>query len=156
MSFERASEYLKSFGLGNNIKTFNEKSATVAEAARLLRCREEEIGKTLSFRVGDGVILLVTSGDQKIDNPKYKTDFGCKAQMLPREEVESLIGHEVGGVCPFGINEDIRVYLDVSLKRFDVVYLACGRDCSTVEMSLEELEKTTKYPKWIDVCKSCV
>ena len=113
----------------------------------------KEIAKTLAFNVNEQIVLIVTAGDAKIDNHKYKTVFGLKAKMLSPEMVEKLVGHAVGGVCPFGINENIAVYLDVSLKRFKTVFPACGSSNSAIELSLEELEKYSGFSRWIDVCK---
>ena len=154
MAFERAKEYLKGFGLDDKVLEFEVSSATVKEAAIAANCAEAEIAKTLSFMVEEKPILIVVAGDQKIDNSKYKAEFHTKAKMLAFEEVESLIGHAVGGVCPFGINEGVEVYLDESLKRFEVVYPACGSSNSAVKLSIEELENASSYLKWIDICKA--
>ena len=129
-------------------------SATVKDAAIALNCKEEEIAKTLAFIVNNKSILIVTSGDQKIDNSKYKNEFHTKAKMIPLNEVADKIGHGVGGVCPFGINADVTVYLDTSLKRFKTIYPACGSSNSAVKLTIEELEKSSNYKKWIDVCKN--
>ena len=153
MSFERAKEYLKELGLENKVKEFPVSSATVEEAAKAVGCEEEKIAKTLSFIVEDKPILIVVAGDCKVDNSKYKAEFHTKAKMIPFTEVEELIGHSVGGVCPFGIKNGVTVYLDESLRRFDTVYPACGSSNSAVKLTIEELEKTSKYEKWIDVCK---
>ena len=153
MSFERAKEYLKELGLENKVKEFPVSSATVEEAAKAVGCEEEKIAKTLSFIVDDKPILIVVAGDCKVDNSKYKAEFHKKAKMIPFTEVEELIGHSVGGVCPFGIKNGVTVYLDESLRRFDTVYPACGSSNSAVKLTIEELEKTSKYEKWIDVCK---
>lgn len=153
MSLEKAKEYLKGYGLENNIMEFNTSSATVEEAAKALNCEEKEIAKTLSFLVNDEPILIVVAGDKKIDNPKYKAEFNTKAKMIPFDEVEGYTGHKPGGVCPFGIKENVKVYLDDSLKRFNVIYPACGSSNSAVKLIIEELEKVSNYEKWIDVCK---
>lgn len=153
MSLVRAKEYLKKYGLENKIMEFDVSSATVEEAAKAINCKEEEIVKTLSFIVDDKPILIAVAGDSKIDNSKFKAEFHTKAKMIPFENVEELIGHAVGGVCPFGINENVDVYLDNSLKRFTIVYPACGSSNSAVKLTLGELEKTSNYKKWIDVCK---
>ena len=153
MSFERAKEYLKEYGLENKVMEFPVSSATVEEAAKAVGCMEEEIAKTLSFIVEDKPILIVVAGDCKIDNSKYKAEFHKKAKMIPFNDVEKLIGHNVGGVCPFGIKERVTVYLDDSLKRFDTIYPACGSSNSAVKLTIEELEKASNYEKWIDVCK---
>ena len=154
MSFERAKEYLKQYGLENKVMEFSVSSATVGEAAKAVGCEEEKIAKTLSFIVEDKPILIVVAGDCKIDNSKYKAEFHKKAKMIPFSDVENLIGHSIGGVCPFGIKEGVTVYLDNSLKRFDIIYPACGSSNSAVKLTIEELEKASKLEKWIDVCKS--
>lgn len=154
MPLTKAKEHLKKHGLEDKIMEFWVSSATVKEAAIALNCKEEEIAKTLSFLVDDKPILIVTSGNQKIDNSKYKAEFHTKAKMIPFNEVENKIGHGVGGVCPFGINDDVKVYLDTSLKRFKTIYPACGTSNSAVKLTIEELEKTSNYIKWIDVCKN--
>ena len=153
MSFVKAKEHIKKLGLEDRVMEFDVSSATVGEAAKAVGCEEEEIAKTLSFLVEDSPILIVVAGNCKIENSKYKAEFHKKAKMIPFEHVEELIGHGVGGVCPFGINENVKVYLDVSLKVFDVVYPACGNANSAVKLTVEELEKTSGYLKWIDVCK---
>lgn len=153
MSLEKAKEYLKKYGLEDKIMEFPVSSATVEEAAKAINCKEEEIVKTLSFIVDDKPILIAVAGDTKIDNSKYKAEFHTKAKMIPFDIVEKLIGHAVGGVCPFGVNENVDVYLDDSLKRFKIVYPACGSSNSAVKLTLNELEKTSNFKKWIDVCK---
>lgn len=153
MSLVKAKNHLQKFGLENKIMEFSVSSATVDEAAKAIHCKEEEIAKTLSFIVSDKPILIVVAGDCKIDNSKFKAEFQTKAKMIPFDDVENLIGHAVGGVCPFGINENVDVYLDDSLKRFEIVYPACGSSNSAIELTLDELEKTSHYKKWIDVCK---
>ena len=153
MSFERAKEHLKKYGLENKVMEFPVSSATVEEAAKAVGCEEKEIAKTLSFIVDDKPILIVVAGDCKIDNSKYKAEFHKKAKMIPFADVEELIGHSVGGVCPFGIKEGVTVYLDDSLKRFDTIYPACGSSNSAVKLTIEELEKASNFEKWVDVCK---
>ncbi len=153
MSLMKAKEHLQKFGLESRIMEFDVSSATVAEAAKALNCREEEIAKTLSFLVQDQPILIVAAGDSKIDNGKFKGEFQTKAKMIPADQVEDLIGHAVGGVCPFGIKENVPVFLDRSLKRFTAVYPAAGSSNSAVKLSLEELEQASQSQKWIDVCK---
>ena len=153
MSLERARKYLEKFKLEDRIMEFTESSATVEEAAKAIGCKESEIAKTLSFIIEDKPILIVVAGDCKIDNSKYKQEFGKKAKMISYEEVEKLIGHKVGGVCPFGINENVTVYLDNSLKRFKTIYPAFGESNTAVKLTIEELEKTSNYKKWIDVCR---
>ena len=135
---------------------FDVSSATVREAANALGCSEGEIAKTLSFLVGDKPILIVTAGDSKIDNSKYKKEFNTKAKMIAFDDVEKIIGHSVGGVCPFGINENVEVYLDESLKQYEIIYPACGSSNSAVKLTINELERTSNYKKWIDVCKNIV
>ena len=134
----------------------SESTATVELAAQALGTQSCRIAKTLSFKVDDKPILIVAAGDVKIDNPKYKQTFGTKAKMLTYDEVSDLIGHNVGGVCPFGINEGVTVYLDESLKRFDTVFPACGSSDSAIEFTIAELEKYSGYKEWVDVCKSRV
>jgi prolyl-tRNA editing enzyme YbaK/EbsC (Cys-tRNA(Pro) deacylase) len=153
MSIERAKKYFSRWNLQDRILEFNVSSATVELAAEAVGCEPERIAKTLSFDVNGECILIVTAGDRKIDNTKYKAQFATKAKMLAPEEVEKIIGHGVGGVCPFGINEGVTVYLDESLKRFSSVYPACGSANSAIELSIEELEKYSNYKAWIDVCK---
>ena len=154
MSLVNAKEYLEKYGLENRIMEFDVSSATVKEAAKAINCKEGEIVKTLSFIVNDMPILIAVAGDSKIDNSKFKSEFKTKAKMIPFDNVEELIGHGVGGVCPFGINENIEIYLDNSLKRFSIVYPACGSSNSAVKLTLDELEKASNCNKWIDVCKS--
>lgn len=153
MAIERVREYMKQFGMEEKILEFPVSSATVALAAQALGTEECRIAKTLSFHVGDKVVLIVMAGDAKIDNPKYKHVFGTKAKMLAFEEAEPLIGHGVGGVCPFAVNEGVEVYLDESLRRFTTVFPAAGSANSAIELTMEELERTSGYKAWIDVCK---
>lgn len=153
MSIIRAKEYLKSVGYEERVMEFEVSSATVAEAALAVNCKEGEIAKTLSFLVGEAPILILAAGDAKIDNSKYKKEFATKAKMIPFENVEELIGHAVGGVCPFGINEGVTVYLDESLKKYDIVYPAAGSSNSAVKLSISELEQISGYDRWVDVCK---
>ncbi len=153
MSIERVKEYFKNKGIENKILEFDVSSATVELAARALGCEGARIAKTLSFHVGERIILIVAAGDTKIDNHKYKEQFGTKAKMLAFDEVEPLIGHGVGGVCPFGVNEGVETYLDESLKRFDTVFPACGSSNSAVELTIKELEEYSETLGWIDVTK---
>lgn len=153
MSLESVKKYFSQWGIENRIWEFPASSATVAEAATAIQCEEKEIAKTISFKVGESAILIVTAGDAKIDNTKYKAYFHSKAVMLKGEEVETIIGHPIGGICPFGINEGVTVYLDESLKRFDKVCPACGSRNSAIRLSIEELEKYSNFKTWIDVCK---
>lgn len=153
MSVEKVKEYFKKFNMENRIQEFETSSATVELAAKALNCEPARIAKTLSFKIGDKAVLIVVAGDAKIDNAKYKAQFNKKASMLKYDEVENLIGHAVGGVCPFAINEGVDVFLDESLKRFETVYPACGSSNSAIELTIEELEKYSNYISWIDVCK---
>jgi len=153
MSFVKAKEHLEKYGLENKIMEFEVSSATVKEAAEAINCKEDEIAKTLSFIVDDKPILIVVAGASKVDNGKYKKEFQTKAKMISFEDVEKNIGHSVGGVCPFGINEDVEVYLDNSLKKFEIIYPACGSSNSAVKLTIEELEKASEFKKWVDVCK---
>lgn len=154
MSFLKAKEHLQKFNLDKNILEFDSSSATVSEAAQVINCKEEEIAKTLSFLVNDKAILVVMAGDKKIDNTKFKEGFKVKAKMLAFNDVENLIGHEIGGVCPFGIKENVNVYLDISLKKFEIIYPACGSCNSAVKLTLRELEKASNFKNWVDVCKT--
>ena len=154
MSIEKVREYFTQFGIENRIRQFDVSSATVELAAAALGCEGCRIAKTLSFSVNGSPVLIVAAGDVKIDNPKYKAQFGAKAKMLSPDEAETLIGHAVGGVCPFAVNEGVSVYLDVSLKRFDTVFPACGSSNSAIELTVTELEKYSGSLGWIDVCKT--
>ena len=152
MSFEIAHRHLEAKGFADRVQEFTVSSATVELAAQALGTRPERIAKSLTFMVNDEPVMIVCAGDAKIANAKFKATFHVKAKMLSREEVGTLIGHEVGGVCPFGVKEGVRVYLDVSLKRFDIVYPACGSDNSAVTLSVEELEQASDALGWVDVC----
>ncbi len=154
MAIEVVKEYFSRYGMADRVKEFDVSSATVELAAQALGCEPCRIAKTLSFLVDGHAILIVAAGDAKIDNPKYKAQFGTKAKMLTPDEAESLIGHAVGGVCPFAVNEGVTVYLDESLKRFSTVFPACGSSNSAIELSIPELEKYSGYFSWIDVCKN--
>ena len=153
MSIERARTHLAKYGLEDRIRELTVSSATVALAAEALGCEPARIAKTLSFENGEGAILVIAAGDARIDNAKFKHRFGMKAHMLSAERVEPLIGHGVGGVCPFGIHEGIPVYLDESLKRFDIVYPAAGTAASAVMLTLSELERASEADGWVDVTK---
>ena len=153
MAIDKVREYFKTKGIEERIREFEVSSATVALAAQALGCEENRIAKTLSFHVQERVVLIVAAGDARIDNPKYKAFFGAKAKMLAFEEAEELIGHGVGGVCPFAVNEGVEVYLDESLKRFATVFPACGSSNSAIELTLKELEEYSGFVDWIDVCK---
>ena len=154
MAIEKAKAYFASVGLLDRVKEFDVSSATVALAAEALHCEECRIAKTLSFHVGDKAVLVAAAGDQKIDNAKFRAQFGVKAKMLAAEEVEPLIGHGVGGVCPFAVNEGVETYLDESLKRFAVVYPACGSANSAVELTPDEFFLHAKAVSWVDVCRT--
>lgn len=153
MSIERVREYFRTKGIEDRILEFDVSSATVDLAAQALGCEGKRIAKTLSFHVDDRVVLIVAAGDAKIDNAKYKAEFHAKAKMLAFDEAESLIGHAVGGVCPFAVNDGVEVYLDESLKRFETVFPACGSSNSAIELTIPELEEYSCFVKWIDVCK---
>ena len=146
-------EHLKKYNMDSRIITVKSSSATVKEAAEALGAEEARIAKTLSFRLKDKCILIVVKGDVKIDNAKFRHTFGEKAHMLPLDEVEEVTGHPVGGVCPFGVNKGVEIYLDESLKKFDTVFPACGNVNNAIEISIPELEEVTGYTKWVDVCK---
>ncbi len=154
MSVERVKAYLEKFHMGNRVMELCLSSATVELAAKALNTKEARIAKTLSLQGQEGPILLVAAGDARIDNGKFKAAFGLKARMLSPEEVLGSVGHAVGGVCPFAIeNPVVKVYLDESLKRFETVFPACGSGNSAVEMNLAELELTSKCAGWVDACK---
>lgn len=155
MSIEKVRKYLEQFQAQDRIIEFATSSATVELAAQAAGCEPARIAKTLSFKLhDDSVILIVTAGDAKVDNAKYKHFFGCKAKMLSADEVEPLIGHAIGGVCPFGINEGVKVYLDESLKRFTTFFPACGSHNSAIELNPQELEQfSANCQGWVDLCK---
>ncbi len=153
MAIERARAHLARLGLEDRIMEFEQSSATVELAAQAVGCEPECIAKTLSFHVGDRVALVLFAGDARIDNPKFKAQFHAKAKMLAASEAEELIGHGVGGVCPFGVNEGCDVYLDKSLRRFETVYPAAGSPSSAVRLTLDELELACSPCIWIDVSK---
>ena len=153
MSIERARAHLAQFGAEGRIREFEESSATVELAAAAVGCEPARIAKTLSFHVGDRVALIVAAGDARIDNPKYKAQFHGKAKMLKADEAEPLIGHAVGGVCPFAVNDGCDIYLDASLKRFETVFPACGSANSAIELTPAELEELCAPCTWVDVCK---
>ena len=154
MAIEKVRAYFERLGIADRILEFDVSSATVELAAQALNCEPCRIAKTLSFMLEDGAILVVAAGDAKVDNTKYKAEFGKKAKMLTPDEAEQLIGHAVGGVCPFAVNDGVKVYLDVSLKRFKTVFPACGSSNSAIELTTEELEKYSGFTKWVDVCKA--
>lgn len=153
MSIEKVRTYFRALGIESRIREFDVSSATVELAAGALGVAGARIAKTLSFLVGDGCALVVTAGDAKIDNRKFKDEFSVKARMLPHDAVPDATGHAVGGVCPFAIKERVPVYLDVSLKRFQTVFPAAGSSNSAIELTIPELEKYSHHQKWVDVCK---
>ena len=153
MAIEKVREYLKKYGADSRILEFDVSSATVELAAVALGCEPCRIAKTLSFDVDERVVLIVCAGDAKISNPKFKAQFHTKAKMLPAADAERLVGHAVGGVCPFAVNDGVEVYLDESLRRFDSVYPACGSSNSAIELTLAELESYSNPVSWIDVCR---
>ncbi len=155
MSLENVKSYLKKFGFDERVMVFSEPSATVEQAALAVGDDAQKIAKSLTFMVKNKPVMIVCAGDMKIDNTKFKAVFETKAVMLQRDEVENLIGHKVGGVCPFAINSNVDVYLDESLKRFDYVYPACGNDHSAIKITVLELAKVCQnFNGFIDVCKS--
>lgn len=154
MAIEKVREYFRQYGLEERVQEFEVSSATVELAAQAVGCEPKRIAKTLSFKVDDGCVLIVTAGDAKIDNVKYKGTFHTKAKMLSPEEVEDMVGHSVGGVCPFAVNSEVRVCLDESLRRFETVFPACGSSSSAIELTIPELEKYSDFSKWVDVCKN--
>ena len=154
MAIEKVREYFREFGMEDRILEFPVSSATVELAAEAVGCEPCRIAKTLSFMVEGNPVLIVAAGDAKIDNPKYKARFSAKAKMLTPEEAEMLVGHAVGGVCPFTVKDGVRVYLDVSLKRFETVFPACGSSNSAIELTIAELEKYSGFADWVDVCKA--
>jgi Uncharacterized conserved protein len=153
MAIERVKEYFEKHNMKDRIKEFDVSSATVDLAAAALNCEPKRIAKTLSFLVNEKAVLVVVAGDAKVDNGKYKAYFQTKAKMLTPDEVDQRIGHAIGGVCPFAIKEDVSVFLDVSLKRFETVFPACGSSNSAIELDIKELETYSNYLEWIDVCK---
>lgn len=153
MSIDKVKAYFRELGVEDKVQELEESSATVELAAQALGVEPGRIAKTLSFMVDGSPILIVAAGDVKIDNAKYKKFFGAKAKMLTPDEAVTLIGHAVGGVCPFAVNEGVTVYLDESLKKFVTVFPACGSSNSAIELTMEELEKYSLYKEWVDVCK---
>ncbi len=153
MALEKVKKYFEQYDLQDSILEFSESSATVELAAKAVGTEAARIAKSLSFNTGEGAILVVCAGDAKIDNKKFRAAFNCKAKMIARDSVEALIGHDVGGVCPFAVNEGVRVYLDDSLKRFETVFPACGSANSAIELSINMLEIVSRSIKWVDVSK---
>lgn len=154
MSFERVKNYLTPFGLADRCIDLKDSSATVALAAQALGTEEARIAKTMSFLLDDTPLIVVVAGDARVDNHKFKETFHKKAKMIPDADCEKYIGHRPGGVCPFDLPDTVPVYLDVSMKRFDIVYPAAGTDHSAVKLTLEELEKASRSRGWVDVCKN--
>lgn len=153
MAIEKVRAYFETYGIADRIQEFDVSSATVELAAMALNCEPKRIAKTLSFMVEGRAILIVAAGDAKVDNPKYKAQFSTKAKMLTPDEATSLVGHAVGGVCPFAVNDGVPVYLDQSLKRFHTVFPACGSSNSAIELTIYELEQYSNYCDWVDICK---
>lgn len=153
MAIEKVREYFKTRGIDSRILEFDTSSATVELAAQAVGCEPERIAKTLSFMLEEGPVLIVAAGDAKVDNRKYKDEFHTKAKMLTPQEVEELIGHAVGGVCPFAINSGVTVCLDESLRRFETVFPACGSSNSAIGLTIPELEQYSLFDKWVNVCK---
>lgn len=154
MAIEKAKAYLAKFGMDSKVLEFSISSATVELAAKAAGTEPCRIAKSLTFLVDDKAVMIVTAGDMKIDNGKFKAEFHTKAKMLTADQVDSMIGHSVGGVCPFGINDGVQVYLDESMKRFPTVFPACGSSNSAIELTVAELEKTAQnFVKWVDACK---
>lgn len=153
MAIDKVRAYFAQFGMEEQVLEFTVSSATVELAAKALGCEPARIAKTLSFLVDGHAILIVAAGDARIDNPKYKAQFGVKAKMISAEDVEPMIGHGIGGVCPFGVNDGVTVYLDASLKRFTTVFPACGSASSAIELTIPQLEQYSGYTAWVDVCK---
>ncbi len=153
MSIEKGREYFRQFGMENKVQEFEVSSATVELAAQALGVEGARIAKTLSFMVGEQPILILMAGDVKVDNPKYKAQFHTKAKMMSPDQLEEFVGHQIGGVCPFGIKDGVEVYLDTSMKRFETVFPAVGSSNSAIELTITELEKYSNYKEWIDVSK---
>lgn len=153
MAIEKVKAYFAAQGMAERILEFDVSSATVELAAQALGCEPAHIAKTLGFADGEGCLLVVAAGDAKVDNRRFRDEFGMKAKMLPPADAERLIGHAVGGVCPFAVNPGVPVYLDESLKRFEIVYPAAGSSNSAVRLTLPELEQLSLAAKWVDVCK---
>ena len=154
MSIAAVREYFVQFGMADQVLEFETSSATVELAAQAVGVIPARIAKSLSFKVEDKAILIITAGDAKVDNAKFKAHFHTKAKMLTPEEVTELVGHAIGGVCPFAIKDGVEVYLDESMRRFETVYPAAGSSNSAIEMTCEELEKySSNFVEWVDVCK---
>ena len=154
MSVDKVKQYFSKYGMESRVLEFDVSSATVELAAAALNCEPGRIAKTLSFLMGDQPILIVSTGDVKIDNAKYKATFGKKAKMLTSDQVVEMIGHAVGGVCPFAVKDGVTIYLDASLKKYETVFPACGSSNSAIELTIPEMEKYSGYKEWVDVCKT--
>ena len=154
MSIEKVRAYFAAYGMEDRILEFPVSSATVELAAQALNCAPCRIVKTLAFSVNGTPILIAAAGDAKVDNAKYKARFGVKAKMLSHDDAATMIGHAVGGVCPFAVNEGVEVYLDVSMKRFETVFPAAGSSNSAIELTIPEMEKYSNFADWVDVCKA--
>lgn len=153
MAIENVKTYFRQFGMEEKVLEFAVSSATVELAAEALHCEPQRIAKTLSFLVAEQPVLIVAAGDAKVDNHKFKEQFATKAKMLSSDQVEEMVGHAVGGVCPFAVKDGVTVYLDVSLKRFETVFPACGSANSAIELTIPQLEQYSGYKEWVDVCK---
>lgn len=153
MAIENVKTYFRQFGMEEKVLEFAVSSATVELAAEALHCELQRIAKTLSFLVAEQPVLIVAAGDAKVDNHKFKEQFATKAKMLSPDQVEEMVGHAVGGVCPFAVKDGVTVYLDVSLKRFETVFPACGSANSAIELTIPQLEQYSGYTEWVDVCK---
>ena len=153
MSIENVRKYLKKYDLDDKVIELADETGTVEQAAAALGCEGKQIAKTMAFNVLDKAVLVLLAGDTKVDNSKFKAFFGVKAKMLTAEELDNLVGHKMGGVCPFDVKEDVKVYLDESLKRFEIVYPAAGTDHSAVKLTIPELEKSSNYISWVDIGK---
>lgn len=153
MAIDKVRAFFRQYGLEGRILEFEVSSATVELAAQALNCEPCRIAKSLSFLVDGAAVLVVAAGDARVDNAKFKAKFHTKAKMLSLDDTEALIGHAVGGVCPFAVNDGVKVYLDESLKRFTTVFPACGSSNSAIELTLPELEQYSGFVEWVDVCK---
>lgn len=153
MAIENVKEYFKTWNIEDRIKEFDVSSATVTEAAKALNCEEKEIAKTMSFMGKENPILVVMAGDARIANPKFKAQFSTKPKMVKVDDLDELIGHTMGGVCPFAVKKGVKVYLDESLKRFERIFPACGSSNSAIELTIEELEKYSQFEEWVDIGK---
>jgi len=153
MAIEKVREYFRQYDMEDRILEFEVSSATVELAAKAVGCEPAHIAKTMSFKCEDGCILVVTAGDTKIDNSKFKAQFHMKAKMLTADEVIELVGHAIGGVCPFAVGDNVKVYTDISMQRFETIYPAAGNSNSAVRLNCEELYKYSESLGWIDVCK---